>query len=289
MRILVIGLGTIGGFFSTLISEFDELTNISIIDYDKVEPKNLLNTVFRRKHVGMYKVDAVEEIIKETTENITLSKYNEQFKEEEFDLTQFDYTVDCRDFTYNRENIDIRLYFSGRQLIVDCRKSTKYKSPMEGHYISTLTKNDVIGSVNAVTLLFRNKIIDKFIKDQVVWRYELDNSNMQACKYIDQRSQLPDILYESNYMNDKGEDSLINLHENIQPILDMNRSNDIKLFVGPKEYPTIIKDFPTGSLSSFSDVITSLVNAINLPFCYNYYIVSSGNNFVELIPETGAA
>jgi len=289
MKLCIIGLGTIGGFFSTLISEFNNVTDLTIIDYDKVEKKNLNNTVFKRKHIGMFKVDAVEQIINENCENITLSKINEKFNEGEFDLSEFDYTVDCRDFTYDRDNIDVRLYFSGRQLIVDCRKSTKYKTPMEGHYLSKLTKSDVIGGVNAVTLLFHNGIIDKFINEQIVWRYELDHSNIDACQCIDLKTKIPDVIYDTNTLTDIQEDSLINLHENIQPILDMNSKKDLKLFVGPKDYPTVIKDYPKGSLTSFSDVITSLVNAINLPFAYNYYVVSSGNGFIELIPDTGAA
>lgn len=285
MNICVIGLGTIGGFFSTFISEFKNVTDLTIIDNDTVENKNLKTSVFKRKHIGMLKVDAVEEIIKDNTEHITLSKHNILFDENNFDLNKFDYTFDCRDFTYNRNKIYVRLYFSGRQLIVDCRKSAKYKTQIEGYYISKLTKNDVIGSVNAVTLLFRNGIIDKFINEEIVWRYELDYSNTYACKCINKKTNLPDIIYDSNV----NEDSLINLHENIQPIMDMNRKDNVKLFVGPKDFPTIIKDFPKGSFNTFSDVITSLVNAINLPFAYNYYIVSSGKGFIELIPDTGAA
>ena len=69
----------------------------------------------------------------------------------------------------------------------------------------------------------------------------------------------------------------------------MNDKDDVQVFVGPKEFPTVIKDYPKGSFKSFSDVITSLANAVNLPYAYNYYIVSSGKGFVELIPDTGAA
>jgi len=290
MRICVIGLGTIGGFFSQFISDFRDVTHLTIIDYDKVEKKNLKNTVFKRKHIGMLKIDAVEEIIKETNEKITLSKYDIEFNEDKFDLTPYDYVVDCRDFTYNRRKVNIRLYFSGRQLIVDCRKKATYETPMEGYYTTKLTKTDVIGAVNAVALLFNKKIVNKFIDEEIVYRYELDGSNIEACEYIDQRSKTPDILYEScDAETNKGEDSLINLHENLQPILDMNTKSATTLFVGPKDFPTMEKEFPAGTLTSFSDVIKSLVNAINLPFAYNYYVVSSGKNVIELIPDTGAA
>ena len=132
MNLAILGLGTIGSFISTFLSDLDEVSEIVLVDYDRVEKKNLRNTAFRKSQIGMFKADAIQELIEESNDTV-VHNIHEKFLEGETKLPiPVDYIIDCRDVTYNRKNIDVRLYFSGRSLIVDCRKQIEYEIETKG-------------------------------------------------------------------------------------------------------------------------------------------------------------
>ena len=57
-HIHIIGCGSVGSTVAELLARFG-LTKITLYDFDIVEPKNLANQIFRQKHVGMAKVEAL--------------------------------------------------------------------------------------------------------------------------------------------------------------------------------------------------------------------------------------
>jgi len=173
---------------------------------------------------------------------------------------------------------------------VDCRNESKYEVEKEGIYTSTLTRTDVINAANAATMLFKTKIINRFINERVVYRHELDTPKIIACDFLDDRkSNSSDYVYESC----ESESTLLNLHESAQAIIDMNQLRPTTLFVGPRDHSSFTKIIPKKELANLSDVMECLTNSIDLPFRYPYYLVAPGKrgkeNYIELIPETGAA
>ena len=61
-RIHIIGCGSVGSTVAELLARFG-LTKLSLYDFDKVEPKNLANQMFRQEHVGMEKVTALAQML----------------------------------------------------------------------------------------------------------------------------------------------------------------------------------------------------------------------------------
>jgi len=61
-RIHIIGCGSVGSTVAELLARFG-FTNFSLYDMDTVMPHNMVNQMFTVKHVGMKKVDAVQEIL----------------------------------------------------------------------------------------------------------------------------------------------------------------------------------------------------------------------------------
>jgi len=57
-RIHIIGCGSVGSTVAELLARFG-LKNITLYDFDTVEPKNLANQLFRQEHIGMAKTDAL--------------------------------------------------------------------------------------------------------------------------------------------------------------------------------------------------------------------------------------
>jgi len=61
-RIHIIGCGSVGSTVAELLARFG-LTKITLYDFDKVEPRNLANQMFRQEHVGMEKVSALANML----------------------------------------------------------------------------------------------------------------------------------------------------------------------------------------------------------------------------------
>jgi len=65
-NIIVIGAGSTGSFLTLTLAKMG-LNKIKIIDYDKVEGKNIPNQFFRTQDIGKYKTEALKEIVKDFT------------------------------------------------------------------------------------------------------------------------------------------------------------------------------------------------------------------------------
>ena len=61
-RIHIIGCGSVGSTVAELLARFG-LTEISLYDFDDVEPKNIVNQMFTQNDINRRKVDAVADII----------------------------------------------------------------------------------------------------------------------------------------------------------------------------------------------------------------------------------
>jgi|GEM_PF-384596 len=77
-RLHIIGCGSVGSTVAELLVRFG-LTKLTLYDFDKVEPHNLANQMFRREHIGESKVEALigmlGEINPEITSNIKAQPY----------------------------------------------------------------------------------------------------------------------------------------------------------------------------------------------------------------------
>jgi hypothetical protein len=61
-RLHIIGCGSVGSTLAELLVRFG-LTNLTLYDFDKVEPHNLANQMFRQEHIGMPKVEALADML----------------------------------------------------------------------------------------------------------------------------------------------------------------------------------------------------------------------------------
>ena len=71
-RIHIIGCGSVGSTVTELLTRFG-LTKLTLYDFDKVEPKNLANQLFRQEHIGMEKVNALANMLCEINPEIKSS------------------------------------------------------------------------------------------------------------------------------------------------------------------------------------------------------------------------
>jgi hypothetical protein len=285
-KICVIGLGTLGGFLAKNLSELETTKELVLIDYDTVEIENIKNSIYLKSDVGRLKTAA---ILDKINSDAKVSTINTKFIEGKTKIDNHDLILDCRDFTYARENlIDARLYISFRKLIIDCRKNVKYEKQHEGRYALNLSKTEIkVAALNA-TILISNGIFKELVAKQLVQEIPIDEISEKTKHSVSQKN--PDLIYDSNVCEHK----LINLHRNYSSIIDLNKNNELTVCVGDRVSPYIKKTIAKNNLQSINDIMSefsSLVKAIPIPF--NYYVITvnnyQNNYYVEILPETGSA
>ena len=68
-RVHIVGCGSVGSTVASLLARYG-VTQMTLWDFDVVEPKNLANQMFRQKDVGQPKVDALADILTEINPDI---------------------------------------------------------------------------------------------------------------------------------------------------------------------------------------------------------------------------
>jgi hypothetical protein len=280
--ITILGIGTLGGFVANAISNLDTLENLVLIDHDKVESKNLKNSIYRQIDIGESKTEALIDIIKSKNPDLTIIGMTEKYIEGKTKIPTCDLVIDCRDYTYDRRKaIDVRLYISSRYLMVDTRKSVEYKIKTEGRYISEVTKQDFRYAGSLVSMLLEKDTINQLMKAQTVQKYELD-----YIKHLDKN--VCDIIYEGTKYDEK----FINLPDKISPILKANEKYKLDVCVGSQMSPMSQLEIPKNSLKSTHDIMENLLSAVKCHDFNNFVVLlhqTNNNVILELIPETGAA
>lgn len=282
-NVVIIGLGTLGGYIAEAVTNLDSTEKIVIIDHDIVEQKNLKNSIYRQIDIGSPKVEALKDILQHEQPDVEVWAFHAKYEEGKTKIPKEDLVIDCRDFTYNRQSeIDARFYISSRYLMADFRKNIKYKQQQVGKYILQLSRNDLRHAASIGSMLIHSNTIESLIKSQSVQKYELDYvKHTDNCRY--------DVVYE----NVVGEEKFVNLPDKIVPIMEMNQKGDLTIFLGSRVYPISESVIPIKSLVNSSDVISSLASVVACQTDFNNFVISifkeNSNVFIELIPDTGAA
>ena len=283
--VCVIGLGTLGSFITNSISDIENIRKLILVDHDVVEQKNLSHSIYRQIDIETFKAEALADIISSKNDNIEIITITKKFIEGKTKIPKCSLVLDCRDFTYNRQgSIDARLYISSRYLIVDCRKYVKYKKQTEGRYLINLTKDDLKYAGAIVFRLVSSNALKQMIKSEIVQKFDLDFS-----KTLFNNKDL-DFLYE----DDEESVDFVNIPSTIDIIKKENKTKDLNVIVGSKEYPLTQAIIPQKSICTNKDLTNSLMSITkSIQNDFNTYIIylhkEEKTLVLELVPETGAA
>lgn len=281
--IVVIGLGTLGGFTTEALSNLESTEKLVIIDHDIVEQKNLKNSIYRQIDIGSPKVEALKDIVTQQNPDLEVWAFQTEYVEGKTKLPKEDLVIDCRDFTYNRKSeVDARFYISSRYLMADFRKNVTYKTKQPGKYILELTKNDLRHAASIISMMVHSNTIESLKTSQSVQKYELD-----YFKHID------DCCYDIVYEDVVGEDKFVNLPDKIFPILDLNKNKEVTVFLGSRVFPVSELTIPMNTLKDSKDLISKLTSLVSCQTDFNNFVISvfndQRNTYIEVIPDTGAA
>jgi hypothetical protein len=285
-KIVVIGVGSFGGFLCKHLSELDSVEQLYIIDDDIVETKNVRNSIYSMSDVGEYKVDA---LIDNIQDEVSVMGFGVSYLEGKTILPKDkDLVIDCRDLVCDRGNeIDVRLSISGKQLIIDCRKNVKCTRQYRGSYSINLPKSEISKAAFFASQIISSDQFKDLTDNKLIKIIDLDILPGIIDKSIKETLQnKSDLIYEvfehTNRIN--------GLEENIEPIMKLNAQSDVivKVSDNPSEH-IITKD----SLFTSSDLIERLTEMVKEQNDFTNFIVvmKERNNmpYVELIEESGGS
>ena len=99
-RVAVFGIGGVGGYVVEALARTG-IGALDLIDNDRVCPSNINRQIIATERtLGMYKVDAAEERIREISPDCIVRTYKTFYlpdTQDLFDFTQYDYVVDAID------------------------------------------------------------------------------------------------------------------------------------------------------------------------------------------------
>jgi hypothetical protein len=284
--ICIIGLGTVGGFLAKNVSMLESTKKLVLIDCDAVLPHNIKNSIYEHNDIFDSKTTALKRKIKT---DIEIQLIQKEYIEGETIIPKCDLVIDCRDVTYDRKGIiDARLYISYDTLIIDCKKDVCREEKYEGQYLERLTKTQINYATNAVAMLIEDGTLSQLIEKQKIHKIPIKSISHDARLELNKKD--PDIIYDNNPVGKK----LINLKEAYPEIIDINKKNDVVVYVGSKEKAIATKTYPIHKLKTINDIVDnfgSLMKPTQINF--NFYVISVTNYnneyYVEILPETGSA
>lgn len=273
-RPLILGVGSIGSILCEKIVNSKKFEKLSVLDYDYVQNKNLKNSIFEYNDIGKPKIDVIKERFKN---QINIDTYQLKFIETLNNyLFDCDVIIDCRDFLYDRKNIDIRLFVCNKSLIVDCRKEVEYCKTYEGNYFWSVTKDELDILLNNFTNLLTTKQIDDMIKNKEVNELNLrENSNIPIYSEIKDNNN---VIVDNNSKITNPEDIFkLNKKQKIQATLYSGNS-----FTKSKTKTIDLND------KNGLQVINELEKLLP-KFIHNNYLLVVSKHEIKIFPETGGA
>jgi len=299
--VTIIGLGSLGGFLCKYLCESSLIHNMIIIDNDIVENKNVYNSIYKPIYIGEFKVDAIQHMLKYT--DIPIIKINTKYEEGITVIPESDLVIDCRDVVIDRGNeINLRLYINGYDLVFDCRRSVHSVYNYEGFYSINLPKEKIKHAAYIALEVIKNNSIKNMIDNNLIKKISLNLIN-ETLKESIKKSQKDreDIIYEST---DNGR-RILCFEEILKPTLILNKKQDIKVCVKnsilkekPLEIPILEEKMyvlaEVNQILSYEDLIKKMENIVSLQPTKENYIATiekgdDGYEYIELFLESGAA
>jgi len=77
-KILIVGAGSVGSYVALTLAKMG-ISDLTVVDFDKVEPHNLPNQFYKTTDIGRPKVEALKDIIKEFT-NTEITAINDKIE-----------------------------------------------------------------------------------------------------------------------------------------------------------------------------------------------------------------
>ena len=188
-RVAVFGIGGVGGYVVEGLVR-SGLGSIDLIDNDKVSLTNINRQIIAtHKTIGMSKVDAAEDRIKEINPDVNITKYNLFFTHETADIIDFakyDYVIDAIDTVVGKLEIIERAKKAGIPVISSMGAGNKMHPEMLE--VADISKTSVCPLAKVIRQELKKRRIKKV---KVVYSKELPIKPLEGEEQTENRRQIP--------------------------------------------------------------------------------------------------
>jgi len=143
-RINIIGCGSVGSTVAELLARFG-LEKFSLYDFDIVEPKNIVNQMFTCEHIGMKKVDAVEQMLKAINPEISVRKYDKGWDGQNLDGYIF---LAADNIEVRRKIVEANMYNEFVKAVFDFRTGLTDGQHYAADWSEYKNRKDLLGTMN---------------------------------------------------------------------------------------------------------------------------------------------
>lgn len=289
--IIIIGVGSLGGYLAQNISRMNGINTLTLIDNDFIESKNIGKSIYKRKDIGKLKVEVLKEYLDDTG-NLQIIGISSIYKEGVSWLSKNDLVIDCRDVTCRRDGeIDIRVYISFGSLIIDCKRIKKVVKDKQGRYIGQPSSNELLHAALILSTYISTGELKEMIDRQMIYTHQLNQIQTIATKSIQKFNKLPDMVLDDH----KGFDKIRNMFEMLPDIVELSKTKELTVFVGSHINNYAIGHYKKSQLTVANNASKELSNLVQtLVYDYPSYTIAVGERavgkaYIELLPETGGA
>jgi hypothetical protein len=286
-KVTIMGVGSFGGFFAESISRIKSLQTLIIIDYDIVKESNLKNSIYNKNDINKKKVLALKNIIKmHTNKDLNIVTIYDQISGKNINIFESDIVFDCRDYVGNKqEGINVKIYISGRHLIVDCKqeKTTRYFK-YKGHYNENLTKFEIAAAAMHASYMIDKGSIMQLIDKNIIYKYDLDKLE----KEISNMQGNDSVIDFDNYNN-----KILDLDDNYKEIIQKNEVTDLQIFTNSIKNPSKKSTVKKNTFKKYEDISENFENFLGSTLDIKKHSIKietiESETFIILLPETGGA
>jgi hypothetical protein len=294
--VVIIGTGTLGGHLCKHLAESSQISKITLIDKDIVDTKDTTMGVFQLVDLAEPKVHALKRMF--FNHNVEIEERAELYIDGITELPKSDLIIDCRNIFGRRDiSIDIKMFISGRFLILDFQKGEKTGTSKKGEYIIELKQHEISRAAYYAKDLICSDILQDLLKSRSVKYIDIDIIQSVMLKNINLTKQKPDMIYEINNNTTR----LSRVDEVITPILNKNKETPLKVVVEDRS-PLVKKVFdipnstkqnykiiPQNTLQTPEHVIELLGEAIKGRDKTMTFLPVIINDEIHILQEVGGA
>jgi hypothetical protein len=288
--IVIIGLGSLGGYIAKNISRMKNLHTLILIDPDVVEAKNIGKSIYRNQDIGKFKVEVMKEFFHN---NLEVEGFPIEYREGKNYMPDNDLIIDCRDEICSRGGeIDVRFYISYKTLVIDCEKYHKVEFKQTGKYAHLLSLSELEIAASIAAQYIEIDIFQEFLKKGIVFQAPIDLVRKQATEAITLYNNKPDFIMDSC----KGDNMIRNLHETLPKLISVNQTKALTVVVGQEGcVGGNIQKIKKNEIVEYDAAVNTLCEIVQsiVPIKEYYTITVNDNNkdevYIELLPDTGAA
>lgn len=294
--IVIIGTGTLGGHLCKHLAESSQVSNLTLIDKDIVDTKDATLGVFQLIDLAEPKVHALKRMF--LNHNVEIESRPELYIDGITELPKSDLVIDCRNMFGRRDlSIDIKIFISGRFLILDFQKEEKIEAQKKGEYIIELKQHEISRAAYYTKDLICSHVLPDLLKSRSMKYIDIDIIQSVMLKNINLSKDKPDMIYEINNNINR----LSRVDEVVTPILNKNKETPLKLIVEnrnplvrqvfdiPKTAKTKYKIVPQNSLETPEQVIELLGEAIKGRNKTMRFLPVIINDEIHILQEVGGA